>query len=266
VYDYCNVDVTSTTKFVATHTTNDGPRGVDSRDRRKFWPAGQDTSSIGLHKLPRGGAYDALCIHPDRGLDDGGARIVAAPYCGDLALHLSWRHGLTWLAGAIPRTSVRGWGVGRLGQGANTLAGAPLVPPNQHVEIELAPAADRSTVSVKYAVTATGIRSGRWQVFLEQGLAYAFQYAQFLAVPFSMTGMTSLQLGWLAEAVGASNMLVTAARLNQFTLLPDKFDAAVRDVWAGIFRRLRSFDPAFDGSAEQQVPNGPSDKPNLEDL
>jgi hypothetical protein len=266
IYDYCNAAIGSHVKFAAIRARRDGAAGTTARDNIQTWPPNQAATAITIHKLPRQGAYDSLCIHPDRGNDASGQPIVAAPVCADLGLHLHWRRGVSWTGGRAPLHLFRGWGEGRLGQGARTVLGAPIVPPNQHVDIEVTPAVDRSTVTVKYSVTASEIARDRWQVFLEQGLAYAFQYAVEHAVAPERTGLSFLHLGWLAEAMSAGDMGDVASQLMRLAAQPVPLDAAVRDVWLSVLKRVRRFDTTIDGSAEQQIPDGTSDPTNLENL
>jgi hypothetical protein len=96
-----------------------------------------------------------------------------------------------------------------------------------------------STVTVYYIVTATDLSTQRWHVFLEQGLAFAFQYA----VELSDLDSWGLGLvGWLAGTVGAGN--AADIDLDLFSLVGDAdgVDAKVRELWLSIFKRLRSFD------------------------
>jgi hypothetical protein len=64
IYDYANVDVTASVPFTA----------VNARRRRAGTSAigpnlAGRTDDIGRSRLPRQGAYDTLCIHPDLGAD-----------------------------------------------------------------------------------------------------------------------------------------------------------------------------------------------------
>jgi GH25 family lysozyme M1 (1,4-beta-N-acetylmuramidase) len=265
IYDYANVDIAAAASFTAVNARVDGAPGTAARDQAKTWPAGQTTSVEAVHKLPRHAAYDALCIHPDLGADSEGRAIIGAPICADLGLHLHWRRGMSFAGGPAPRNVLRGWGAGRLGQGAHSVLGAPAVPPNQRVAIEVTPAANQSTVTVKYTATATEIATGRWNVFLEQGLAFAFQYAIEGAVPWQIPSLSFGQQAWLAAAVGAGTFDDVRKQLKALDGQPNPLDAAVRTLWWSIMPRLRFFDATLDGSAEQQVPSGPSD-PALERL
>jgi hypothetical protein len=128
------------------------------------------------------------------------------------------------------------------------------------------PAANQSTVTVKYSVTATEISAGRWNVFMEQGLAFAFQYAIEGAVPWEIPSLSFGEQAWLAAAVGAGNLDDVREQLKSLDGQAGALDAAMRTVWGSIGQRLRFFDQVADGSVEQQVPAGPSDPASLENL
>jgi glycosyl hydrolase family 25 len=264
IYDYANADVRGAVKFTGAYSRADGAKGTSSRDFAKAWPSGQNVTSATIHKLARQGVYDSLCIHPDRGKDATGHGIVAAPICADLGLQLHWRRGIAWTSGPLPAHVFRGWGAGRLDQGARTVVGPPCVPPNQHVDVEVTPAADRSSVAVKYSVTATEVSPPRWHVFLEQGLEFAFQYATGAGLPNTWTPG---HLGWVEGAVGVGPVAADdILKLFGFVGDADKFDAKVRDMWSSISKHLRFFDTTADASSEQQIPDGPSDAAHLENL
>ena len=265
VYDYVNLDVSGTVAVAAVHARSEGALGTTARDGTKTWPPGLTTTET-VHKLPRQGAYDSLCIHPDFGLDAKTRRIIAAPICADFALHMHWRRGASWAGGPAPRNIFRGWGAGRLAQGAHSVLGAPGIPPNQQVNVEVTPAANRSTVTVKYKATATEVSAGRWNVFLEQGLAFAFQYAIQGAVPWQIPSMSFGEQAWLAASVGAGQFDDIRSQLKSLDGQANPLDAAMRTLWASIWPRLRYFDQTADGSADEQVPAGPSDAASLENL
>jgi hypothetical protein len=128
LYDYVNLDTSGTVKFTAVNARSDGASGTTAREKTKTWPQGKATTET-VHKLPRQGAYDSLCIHPDLGTDANGRQIVAAPICADFGLHMHWRRGVSWTGGPAPRNIFRGWGAGRLAQGAHSALGAPAIPP-----------------------------------------------------------------------------------------------------------------------------------------
>jgi len=263
IYDYCNVGVLGRVLFTAAWARRDGGPGTSAREVVLGGPAPAPATTI--HKVARQGAYDTLCIHPDRGNDLAGKPLVAAPICADLGLHLHWRHGVSASGGPAPLHLFRGWGEGRLGQGAGTVLGAPVVPPNQRVDVEVFPAFDQSTVTLKYAVTASEIAIGRWQVFLEQGLAFAFQYAVEIASP-PLVALSLEQQAAFAAVMDVGKTADVIARLRAALVSFDAFDAAVRDVWLSILKQVRRFDQVRDGSVDQQILDGPSDPNNLENL
>jgi GH25 family lysozyme M1 (1,4-beta-N-acetylmuramidase) len=263
IYDYCQTSISAPVRFTGVFAAAEAPQGSTVRDFQKAWPPAPAGNQMGIHKLPRQGAYDSLIIHPDRGNDAAGHPIIGGPINADLGLHLSWRRGVSWSGGQVAFNTFRGWGPGRLDQGARALLGAPTIPPNQHLDVNITPAANPSTVTVDYIVTATGLSTQRWHVFLEQGLAFAFQYAVELR---DLNSWGLALVGWLAGAVGAGD--AADIDLDLFSLVGDAdgFDAKVREIWLSIFKRQRSFDPTVDASSDQQIPDGPSDTANLENL
>jgi hypothetical protein len=134
-----------------------------------------------VYKRGRQGAFDSVHVHPAMGVHNG-RTIVPAPFCADLCIHVHVRWGVVALSGQIPRAPgtinrplYLGWGpTGRLDQGAHTTLGAPLVPPNQRVEIAVDAKAKDSTVT--YQATALNPDYRAFQVFLEQGTGVLWSY------------------------------------------------------------------------------------------
>ncbi len=87
-------------------------------------------------------------------------RITMAPFCFHDCLHMHVR----WGAGDNDAQN-RGW---RDEETPNALAGAPLVPTNQKVTLNLL-----SPTSFEYIAEAQGVRAGTWQIMLHHGLGYA---------------------------------------------------------------------------------------------
>jgi hypothetical protein len=87
-------------------------------------------------------------------------RITMAPFCFHDCLHMHLRWGA-----ADGDAQNRGW---QDEETPNALAGAPLVPPNQRVTLNL-----MSPTSFEYTAEALGVRAGSWQIMLHHGLGYA---------------------------------------------------------------------------------------------
>ena len=87
-------------------------------------------------------------------------RITMAPFCFHDCLHMHVR----WGAGDNDAQN-RGW---RDEETPNALAGAPLVPTNQKVTLNLL-----SPTSFEYIAEAQGVRAGTWQIMLHDGPADA---------------------------------------------------------------------------------------------
>jgi GH25 family lysozyme M1 (1,4-beta-N-acetylmuramidase) len=249
-YDYVQPLVGAKRRLIAVH---DGGEAAFANERKqmKAWPSGQAAFQSTIKKLPRQGAYDGLYIHPDRG-NDGTHPVVPSPWCADLGLHLFWRRGLAVASAPSSQHDFAGWGPGRIDQGRGAVRGAPLVPPNQRVDVEVAPAAGGATIAVTYEVTTSAARAGRWEVFLEHGLAFALRYA----VDDPAGGLSSKQLAWLAAAIGVAAEATIQQRLDADRANPVTFDATVRALMLEVFSHARWFDAAEDGDAGEQAPTG----------
>jgi hypothetical protein len=91
-----------------------------------------------------------------RGLDD----ITMAPFCIHDCLHLHTRWGRE-----LKDLATFGW---KDEDTPNAEAGAPLVPPNQKITVMLT-----SPSSYRYTADASPVKSGKWQIMLHHGAAYA---------------------------------------------------------------------------------------------
>jgi len=130
-----------------------------------------DTVQRDVTKLPGQGEFDNIHMAPKMQLSDltiknknnagltGLDDITMAPFCVHDCFHMHWR----WAPWAT-NTSNKGWVVNQ----PFAKPGAPLVPGNQEVTIEL-----HSKVSFTYTAKAENAPAGEWQVFLHHGGAYA---------------------------------------------------------------------------------------------
>jgi hypothetical protein len=87
------------------------------------------------------------------------APVTMAPFCVHDCFHMHWRWGKTY----DERTTL-GWD----GQKPYTKAGAPMVPGNQGVVMDLL-----SPASLRYTATAEKCVAGQWQIIMHHGGAYA---------------------------------------------------------------------------------------------
>jgi hypothetical protein len=87
-------------------------------------------------------------------------RITMAPFCFHDCLHMHVRWGTDY-----KDVQNRGW---LDEETPSALAGAPLVPPNQKVTLNLL-----SPTSFEYLAEAQGVRAGTWQIMFHHGLGYA---------------------------------------------------------------------------------------------
>jgi hypothetical protein len=219
------------------------------------WPAGS-AFQVKAQKEPRQGAYDAIIIHPDRGNDAKGRPIVAAPSCGELGVQLRLRHGLSAVHAPRVVGPFVGWGVGRGDQGARSVKGAPLIPPNQHVDVTVQ-RVNAGTVNLAYSASCHQPKAGDWQVVLEQGLSCGFKYVLD-------QGLGIEDLVFLARATGTADE-ATITALRQAHADPAKLavlDTRLRALYQALFPNYRFYDSAVDADIPanvQQVPdvNGP---------
>jgi len=123
-------------------------------------------------KLPGQGEFDNLHLAPRMVVPEvlrrlnpnltGMDNVAMAPFCVHDCFHIHWR----WGSGARgDPTQVRGW----VGDDApNAKGGAPLVPGNQAVQVEML-----SNTSCVYTATAEDVHAGRWQIIMHHGAAYS---------------------------------------------------------------------------------------------
>lgn len=206
-----------------------------------------------VRKMGRQGAYDSVHVHPAMG-SHGAHEVVPAPFCADLCIHLHVRWGVVALSGQIPNTPgvinrplYLGWGpTGRLEQGAHTGLGAPLVPPNQHVEIAVNHLTTDSEVT--YVARAHDPDEGAFQVFLEQGTGVLFSY----------DGLDLAQLANLGGGVQAFDPRDIKSKRDALRALrssdPVACDRAIRVLFHAIYDRIRWYDDVFIKPDVQQVP------------
>jgi hypothetical protein len=103
-------------------------------------------------------------------------KITMAPFCFHDCMHMHVRWGADF-----SDAQNRGW---VNDETPNALAGAPLVPPNQKVILNLL-----SSTSFEYIAEAQGVRAGTWQIMLHHGASYA------LNTKFKLNGVFLLDWG-----------------------------------------------------------------------
>lgn len=224
----------------------------------------QTNPAITVSKLPRQGAYDNVHITPPMGFDSQNPqqKVIAAPFCGDLCLHLHFRWGVDGVDNLAVSNKQRfkGWSLGA-GARSGELLGTPLSPPNQHVQISLkdiSPDTLHPEIQLTYSTTiqfaypgtspvSAAARPGNWQVTLEQGLGFAFSY-QGLPLPALMLAAIAT-LGGLPNGVHVTSLgNDPAGAMNR------------RKVFFAMYERQRFFDQVHDNAAHfgqlpQQVPD-----------
>jgi hypothetical protein len=244
-YDYVRSLIAASSVVVGAYRDNE-PKGVTNpsagRDRNFTWPAGS-TFQMNVHKFPRQGDYDALYIHP---VDATASPVLALPACGDLALMLPMRQGASEGANsfALP---LLGWGPGRLDVGARTSVAAPLVPPNQHIDLTVEPLTV-GVVRVTYAAAMQNFRADEWQVVLEQGLAIGYRYDA--NGPGAMNWLRAVAS---LAAIPAATMQALATALAD-TAHPAVLDLQLRTLFRTLHSAARLYDQQVDAANVQQAP------------
>jgi hypothetical protein len=227
----------------STPSLSDGTKsdGGTRRHTEYVWPLDSDQTApkrpykMYIEKYPRQGAYDNLHIVADMGKDALSRMIAAAPFCADKCLHLHWRWGTVASNSALPwkRYAFKGWDEESTNAAAHSVEGAPLIPPNQHLEIAVQ-RLDDARIQVQYDVKVYNPNLNEVQVILEQGLGMAFSYG---GLPRA-----------LALAIGV------ALGVDP----PASFDAIqLRLMFQQIYQKIRWFEPNDDHVASamvQQVP------------
>ncbi|MEO8153872.1 MAG: hypothetical protein ABI605_12435 [Rhizobacter sp.] len=276
LFDYVQSNVTGTREFVGCYSTSTadaalaGGKPNQVRDLLSEWPPIADVMYLpGLtyahgpftrtvRKLPRQGAFDNIHVHPDMGLDDQGRTIVAAPFCGDLCFHLHWRWGIVSLTGSKAASNFMGWGNGRLDQGAHTVRGTPLIPPNQHLKVQLQK--QTSSTLIAYCVRADNPDYDAYQVFLEQGGGLAFNYQ----------GLRPMEIALLGTAMGEIDVGDYAKKIVEFSNLartnPKSFDEQTRTLFHLLYPKYRFYVENGLIPNIQQAPESGGTQTTLEDF
>jgi GH25 family lysozyme M1 (1,4-beta-N-acetylmuramidase) len=215
------------------------------------WPTGS-AFQIPAKKETRQGDYDTLSIHPSHGSDSGSRPVVAAPFSADLGILLTVRRGLSTLRARRIAGPFVGWGAGRGDQGARSVKGAPMVPPNQHVDLTLHRIND-GQIQVDYAAQIRKPGPGDWQVILEQGVLCAFRY-------ILDEGLTMDDVALLNKTTGAVNDATLDALRAAYAdkAHPAVLDSRLRAFYQALFGKLRFYDSTVDSDIAagiQQVPD-----------
>ncbi len=137
---------------------------------------GYDSKNV--EKVARQGAYDNLHLVPrmraPAEVIEGNpyvagqlSSIVQAPVCSCDCFHLHWRWG-----SEATKLSTLGWSE----EGPNTVPGAPMVPLNQNVELQM-----DSDHAFTYRASAHEPRRLDWQVFFHHGMALALRVPEYMS-------------------------------------------------------------------------------------
>jgi hypothetical protein len=276
LFDYVTPLALGVKRFVGVYRRGEAtpvsPDGGADRRVTFTWPVAADKESgvtddftMTVAKIARQGAFDSIHVHPKMG-SHGTHEVTPAPFCADLCIHLHVRWGVVALGGQIPnapgtinRPLYLGWGMtGRLDQGAYSSLGAPLVPPNQHLEIAVNHLDTNSEVT--YIATAHDPDQVAYQVFLEQGTGVLFSY----------DGLDLAQVAQLAGAVRVFNPRTINDHRDDLRAQrasdPAACDRAVRNLFHEIYDRIRWYHDKRIKDDVQQVPGEKGVPAALENL
>lgn len=209
-FDYYRANLTEAYKFTGIYGPDAAADKLEERRALYTWPRAT-TNTLTLLKLARQGEFDNIHIHGFMQNDPvDGSPMIHAPACGEACFHLHWRWGtgIGKLASLFQKAGTfrgkpeqfYGWGAY-----ANSIPGAPLIPPNQHLTVGLSNATlaslppgsdpmpgsadpDPLTKVVWYRSKITGAQAGAGpnagerQVVLEQGIGWAYYYIDITPV------------------------------------------------------------------------------------
>jgi hypothetical protein len=216
--------------------------GGTRRHTQYAWPLAADQTppnrsySMYIEKYPRQGAFDSIHITADMGQDQPlGRLIAAAPFCADKCIHLHWRWGTVATNSASSNPyAFKGWDDASTNAAAHHVVGAPLIPPNQHLEIAVQ-RLDDARIRVQYDAQAFDPAVDETQVILEQGIGFAYSYE----------GLFPPLAAGVAVGVGAT---VPGNILDP---------VQVRLMFQQVYQRIRWFDPTNDHVASATVQQFP---------
>jgi len=290
LFDYLLPAITNEMKVKTVDTYGNS----NSRAAEYKWPQGQpsDDYDLDLKKQRRQMAFDNVHVHGYMGESAFGDTAIHAPFCGMACLHLHWRWSLlanvTGMAEYLDFDTFSGWGEWALSQEAvvftspnsHETIGAPLIPPNQELELAIAnktttyanlatasAALDSDVKAIWYVATANDPNATELQVFMEHGCGYAFKYHNNISAK-----IVAVYLYFLKEKYGqVPGVESIKTEIDNFygssiTDAANKIiglsDPDVAFVYMKMYDLIRYYwDAPYTG--EQQVPNGNYD--TLED-
>ncbi|MBS0180502.1 MAG: hypothetical protein JSR20_17230 [Nitrospira sp.] len=203
VFDYLHANFTQEKEIIGVYGPNDGNfyRATTARRANYVWPATAVLAQYNAYvivKANRQGQYDNVHLHADMGRDDRyGNTQIHAPFCGHSCVHMHWRwSAIAGRGGSARAWYYNGWSDPPGGMPvAHSTPSAPLVPPNQRVQVAIcaprparfsavhiinpaAPAAlPARNKMIWYCTDIIAPAAGQKQVICEHGLGWAYRYA-----------------------------------------------------------------------------------------
>jgi hypothetical protein len=241
----------------------DGTKGKQSREIDYYWPPagtfnwpppkisdGTDKYRMKIKKFARQGFYDNIHIHPT----EATPHFTEAPFCSDLCMHCHWRWGVLAIPGPDPY-SFLGWGDGTPGGGGHTAVGGPLIPPNQHLDIDVKRDVNvPGAIGLGYQVRVMKPSPNQTQVLFEQGVAFSFSYTG------SLRPIDIVRFAVAMNVVDGPDFDSVLDRLiDEQKNKPDVFDADVRNIFHEIYAQLQFYHMSVDDMKAvgvQQIPDG----------
>ncbi|PBQ33649.1 hypothetical protein CNR22_18325 [Sphingobacteriaceae bacterium] len=213
-------------------------------------------------KFPRQGDYDSIHIHGNSGkiletLYSGGNvpnnvtvdgipysqytnNSVEAPFCPHNCFHLHWRWAAIladldtmkkiFPAGDLyikvpPGYKFRGWSSKGLQSRSNSERGAPMVPPNQELEVEVRHIAD-NIKRVHYNVSIFNPNPGEKQVIMEHGCSFAS------GTPFNNHGAVQLMYGVALDDNNCHSIHRVYDKIRFFSPQGNNYEVQIPEGWS----------------------------------
>jgi hypothetical protein len=274
LFDYIDTNIATKKTVVGAYTLKEK---VVLRSALVDWPPAVDVNDgdnhyqMRIEKQPRQGAYDNIHLHPEM-LEHEPPRehqpLITAPFCAEKCVHLHWRWGTSGINSLSTPYEFLGWDDVGSSAVAHVGRGLPLIPPNQHLDVTVDPLAPDTIsgkptrVEVLYAVRAYEPQATEQQVFLEQGVGFAYRYSIGAACAPSINDFSLLMavVGALPAVKSTSEIDKETLRLNTARDNGPLYDAYLREDFHKIYSKIRFYDKERDDVKSdnvQQVPAGP---------
>lgn len=185
LFDYYSPEVTGGGAITGVYGPGNATKWSSLRTGSYPW-SGQ---TMKIQKVARQGQYDNIHVHGYLGNHTSpypAINIVEAPFCPEDCFHLHWRWGLeaVSLLPIMPQAKTKFWGWSSFAhyEMGNVLPGAPLIPPNQELSVDVSNDAENKVKTIGYRIYVSDTRPYNKQVTMEQGCAFAVAIANVFLV------------------------------------------------------------------------------------